>query len=475
MVKASRARRAHRTGAAEGLESGFVDDRIYSDLAPRLLREATRRLASSVASSHGRMKILVLGINYAPEKVGIAVYTTGMAEALARMGHDVQVIAGQPYYPAWKPVNGSAAWAYSQDIENGIDVLRCPHYVPASPSAARRVLHHLSFAISALLPVLARAWREKPDVVLAIAPSLVAAPAARFAALLSGAKSWLHVQDFELEAAIATGLLRKQGFGTRLARAFERAVLGGFDRVSSISPQMCRRLAQKGVSVERIVEFRNWADTEAIRPLRGPSAFRAKWNITTPHVALYSGSIGNKQGIEIVIEAARRLVHRQDLTFVICGEGPHRAKLEELAAGLTNIQFHDLQPSDLLNDLLGLATVHLMPQVAGAADLVLPSKLGNMLASGRPIVATAEPGTGLASEVEGCGVVVPPGDVDAFVAGIANLLDRKILCNQASILARLRAQDRWARNEILARLEWQFDDLADRAREPAFEVAVGRG
>lgn len=390
------------------------------------------------------MKILVLGLNYAPERIGIAVYTTGMAEALVAMGHEVQVIAGRPYYPGWKIMDGHSAWTFARGVENGVDVTRAPHYIPAHPSGLRRLLHHASFALSSLVPILARAWTTRPDVVIAIAPSLAAAPIARLAAWMSGARSWLHVQDFEAEAAFATGLLNRHNWIGRLAVAFENWVLGQFDRVSSISPQMCSKLAEKGVPPERIVEFRNWADVEAIQPLSAPSVYRAEWSITAPHVALYSGNIGGKQGIEIVVEAARRLEGRADLTFVICGQGPNRAKIQAEARGLSNIQFHDLQPMERLNDLLGLATIHLLPQLAGAADLVLPSKLANMLASGRPVVATAAADTGLAREVEGCGVVTPPADAGAFAAAICRLMDDPALWSTTCKAARQRAEQRWS-------------------------------
>jgi colanic acid biosynthesis glycosyl transferase WcaI len=403
------------------------------------------------------MKILILGLHYAPERVGIGVYSSGMAEALADMGHRVQVIAGQPFYPAWKIMDGYSAWSHTRALENGVDVLRCPHYVPARPSGVKRLLHHLSFALSALVPTLVGAWRDKPDVVFAVAPSLITAPLACLAAAVGGARSWLHVQDFEVEAAMATGLVDTSRRIARLALAFERMVLRGFDRVSSISPQMCRKLIEKGVAAERVVEFRNWADTDAIRPLQGPSPYRAEWNITTPHVALYSGSIGNKQGMEIVVEAARLLVHRTDLTFVVCGEGPNRARLEALATGLGNIRFHDLQPKERLGDLLGLASVHLLPQLADAADLVLPSKLGNMLASGRPVVATAAPGTGLADEVEGCGVVVPPGDAAAFAGGIARTIE---LYPECSPKIRDRAEIHWSARTSIGTLMQECRALA---------------
>jgi len=408
------------------------------------------------------MKLLVLGLNYAPEKIGIAVYTTGMAEALAAAGHEVQVVAGRPYYPGWAIMEGHNGLTYGRSTENGVDVTRVPHYIPKTPSGLKRILHYATFALASFFPMLLRALFWRPDVVMTIAPSLIAAPVARMAAGLCGARSWLHVQDFEVETAFATGLLAGEGRTGRLARWFERRVLGSFDTVSSISPQMCRRLREKGVARERIVEFRNWADIETIRPLESTSLYRLEWGLEAPCIALYSGNIAHKQGIEIVVAAARLLRDRKDLMFVVCGEGPHRAKLEMLAADLDNIRFYDLQPRDRLNDLLGLATIHLLPQLAGAADLVLPSKLINMLASGRPVVATAESGTGLAQEVEGCGLVTPPHDPAALAAAIETLMDDPALYAELADAARARVMERWQGRIILDALAMR---LAAQSRE----------
>jgi colanic acid biosynthesis glycosyl transferase WcaI len=413
------------------------------------------------------MRILIVGLNYAPERVGIAVYTTGMAEALVAKGHEVRVIAGQPYYPAWRIMDGHSAWSLTQTIESGVSVTRVPHYIPAKPTGRKRLLHHASFALAAAVPALWNGLFWRPEVVMTIAPSLIATPAARAAAALAGATSWLHIQDFEVEASFATKLLKDGGRLAKWARTFESAVMKSFDRVSAISPEMCRRLLDKGVPCEKVVEFRNWADVDAIRPMHGPSPYRSEWKIETEQVALYSGNIANKQGIEIVLDAARKLLHRKDLTFVVCGEGPNRQRLEGMAAGLSNTQFHDLQPKERLNDLMGLATIHLLPQMAGAADLVLPSKLTNMLASGRPVVATAAAGTGLAREVDGCGLVVAPGDADAFAAGIERLIDDKALGAECAQRSRTRAEDWWASYKVLDRLELAL-------RSPATPIATTR-
>jgi colanic acid biosynthesis glycosyl transferase WcaI len=299
----------------------------------------------------------------------------------------------------------------------------------------------------------------RPDVIVAIAPSLLSAGIARSVARLTGAKLWLHVQDFEVDAAFATGLLPDTGLLSRAARAFERWSLTG-DRVSTISPQMCARLKTCGVAAERIVEFRNWATLDEPAPSAGLPGYRAEWGIDRPHVALYAGSIANKQGIDLIVDVARRLQHRRELMFLVCGDGPQRARLAASAAHLDNIQFRPLQPRERLGELLGVASVHLLPQIAGAADLLLPSKLTNMLFSGAPVVVTAARGTGLAAEIDGCGAVVEPGSAGMFAREIERLIDDPVLRTSLGAEARRRAAERWSRVQILGRFERQLRELA---------------
>ena len=408
------------------------------------------------------MRLLLLGLNYAPEPVGIAVYTSGLAEALAERGHEVRVIAGNPYYPQWRLHDGYRQ-AVTTRRENGVAVTRVPHYIPAQPSGARRIAHHASFAASLYRPALAAAARGA-DMVLAVAPSLLSVPVAARAARRAGAPLWLHIQDFEVEAAFAMGLMPAQASLSRLAAAAERRVLAMADLLSTISPQMCARLAEKGIPPQRIVELRNWYNPAFDFTHADDSTYRAQWQLGNRHVALYSGNIANKQGLDTVIAAARLLAAREDIVFVICGEGPNRARLENQAQGLANVQFHDLQPAERMADFLSLASAHLLPQVAGAADLVLPSKLANMLASGRPVVATAVSGSGLHAEVEGCGLTTRPGDAAALADAVTRLVADAALRDRLGAQGRARAHQRWSRAAIVERMERQALDLVRTGR-----------
>lgn len=406
------------------------------------------------------MRILVISLNYAPEFIGIAPYSTGMVEALTAAGHQVEVISGKPYYPQWRVLDGYRGFGYRRSVEGGARITRCPIYVPARPSGVRRIAHHASFVAAAAAPALTAARRLRPDIVLTVAPSLLCAPLARRVAQVAGGRSWLHVQDFEVEAAIATGLLSPSSPVARAAIGFQTGAIADFDAYSSISPQMCDKLIALGAPPKRVYEFRNFSDLDAIRPLAGPSPYRAEWGIAATKVALYSGNIARKQGIAIIIDVAERLRDRSDIAFVICGDGPYRAELAQAAAHLPSVHFRPLQPFERLTDLLGLATVHLLPQLAGAADLVLPSKLTNMLASGRPVVATADTGTGLANEVEGCGIVVPPGDAAAMAEAIRVLADDPARAAATGDAARRRAEERWSREAILAGFRRRLAEVA---------------
>lgn len=408
------------------------------------------------------MKILIVGLNHAPEPVGIGPYTTGLAQGLQRRGHEVTVLAGKPYYPQWKPYPDHGPGRMTT-VEEGVSVTRVPHYIPVKPSGLRRIAHHVSFAASVTGPALAAAG-ERPDLVFTIAPSLLSVPVAALAARRARAPLWLHVQDFEVEAAFATGLLPEESTVGRIALAAEDRILRMADFASSISPQMCQRLAAKGFKPEQTYQLRNWSNGAFDFGSADDGEYRREWGIGDRKVALYSGNIANKQGLEIVIEAAHRLRDRKDLTFVICGEGPNRERLQELAEGLDNIQFHDLQPMARMADFLSLASVHLLPQIVGAADLVLPSKLTNMLASGRPVVATAAPGTGLFDEVEGCGVNCAPGDAAEMATAIAALLDDPGRCEALGLAARERATDRWSQESIIDAMERRMTSWISEGR-----------
>ena len=400
------------------------------------------------------MKLLLYSLNYAPEPVGIGKYSGELAEWLAAQGHEVRVITAVPYFPQWRARDNR----YRREQRQGVSVLRCPLWVPRRPSGLTRLLHLASFAISSL-PVLIGQWRWRPELVLTVAPAFFCAPGTLLLARLCGSRtrSWLHIQDFELDAAFELGLLKGRWLRS-LAERWERGTLRGFDRVSTISAAMRRHAVQKGVAEEQAVLLPNWVDLNVIQPqmeeARANNPYRQELGIgPEQRVLLYSGSMNKKQGLELLVEAMQRLADLPDLVWLLAGEGPSKAQLEAATATMDQVRILPLQPAERLNDWLNLADVHLLPQKAGAADLVLPSKLLGILASGRPLVASSPAGSELGQLAELAGIRVEPEDGAGFAAALRQLLSDVALSQRLGAQARQLVEERYGQEAVLGQLD----------------------
>mgnify|MGYP001088390376 CR=1 FL=1 len=398
------------------------------------------------------MKILVYGINYSPELTGIGKYTGEMVEWMAEQGHEVRVITAPPYYPEWKVAKPYANWRYLQ--ENGAArVWRCPLYVPRQPSTLKRLIHLTSFAVSSFFPLMAqRRW--KPDRIIGVVPTLFCTPGMRLLAKLTGARTLVHVQDYEVDAMLGLGMAGKGKGGrvAKLASAFERSNLLNVDNVSTISRSMMNKAREKGVSPERIIFFPNWSEVARFRQVEAANVVALKRQLALPDdkkIILYSGNIGEKQGLENVIAAANAL-REQPWLFVIVGQGGGKARLEKLAQDqkLDNVKFFPLQPYEALPALLKMADCHLVIQKRGAADAVLPSKLTNILAVGGNAVITAEASTELGELCQtfpGIAVCVEPESVTALTAGI----EQALLMPHTNTVAREYAESALEKESVL--------------------------
>ncbi|HWQ45653.1 MAG TPA: WcaI family glycosyltransferase [Longilinea sp.] len=407
------------------------------------------------------MRILIVGINFWPEPTGTGKYTGEMAAYLAERGHQVTVITAPPYFPYWKIQPGYKTLRYQVETWQGVKIIRCPLYVPKKVTGAKRLIHLLTFALSTW-PVIVWQKARHPDIIFAVAPTLFSAPAAAYAARRLRWRNWLHIQDFELDAALNLGLIARKPAVEKLARGWEARVYRKFATVSTISEAMLKKLNDKGLDDDAIYYLPNWVDTSLIYPLIGENSFRKQLHLNPSDlVVLYSGSIGQKQGIETLVAAAKNLQEQPNLHFVICGEGPGKADLEKLANGIANIHFLPVQSADSLNELLNMADIHVLPQKAGAADVVMPSKLLGMLASGKPVIAACPPGSALSTIVDQVGVVTPPEDADAFAKNIQRLVSDAALRVRKGEQGRKFVADNFNIEKVLGDLEKALTNLLD--------------
>lgn len=409
------------------------------------------------------LKILLCTLNYPPEQIGIGKYSGEMAEWLAERGADVRVITAPPYYPEWNvPPEHRARW-YRNEIRNGVRIVRCPLYVPKRPTGLSRMAHLASFALTSL-PALLRSLSWKPDVILTIEPPLFIAPAVLIISRITGARSWLHVQDYEVEAFFGLGfgsssMLRK------LAADVEAFLMKRFDRVSTISGTMLQRARSLGVPDERLSLIPNWVDTDLFSGAHPGRDFRSEWRIAPGRkVILYSGNMGRKQGLEGIIDVASELAGPcPELLFLLVGEGSSKSDIMREAGrrGLRNVIFRPLQAAEDLPSLLLLADVHLVLQKRGAAAAVMPSKLSGIFAAGGRVIVTADEQSELGKLVRanpGIAILAEPEDPEALSRAIVDAVREQ---ERRNPVARSYAQRHLDTRVVLAR----FHELLSRLHE----------
>jgi colanic acid biosynthesis glycosyl transferase WcaI len=368
-------------------------------------------VVAKTASPASRLRILIYSINYAPELIGAGRYAGELGAYLAAKGAEVDVLTAAPHYPGWTVKPPYRGFSYQREVLDGACVTRCPMVMRTRMRGTWRILAPFSFAVFSAPLAFWSIIRRRPQTVVVVEPTVFVAPVALLAAWLIGARTLLHVQDLEIDAGFSVGHL-SGALPERFAKICERFLLARFCSVVTISNAMLSRLVDKGVKPERLSIVRNWVDIKKIRPLpREGNSFRRELGLSDgDFVALYAGNIGVKQALHIVFEAAERLAAEPGLVFVIAGDGPEKANLKAHYGHLPNLRFLPLQPEERLCELLNLADLHLLPQERSVADLVLPSKLGGMLASGRDILVCADPGTELHNFMSGSAITVRPGD-----------------------------------------------------------------
>jgi len=360
-------------------------------------------------------KVLVLGLNYAPEHTGIAPYTAAMARGLSR-DHDVQVLTTHPHYPAWQIPDGYSPWR-TDERDAGVAVRRLRHYVPANPTGSTRVLSEVSFATRALASRMRR-----PDIIITVSPALLPVFSARALAKRWGVPLGVVVQDLYSRALIEMSLLGEHSGGP--ATRLESWALRGADGLVAIHERLAQTMVDTlGVDRQRITVIPNWTHVPPPAGQRAETRRRLGWGPET--VVLHAGNMGAKQGLEHVVNAAA-LADRSDdrLRIVLMGNGNQRSDLQRRAQGIRSIEIIDGVPDSQFTDVLAAADVLLLHERPGVVEMCVPSKLTSYFAAGRPVLA-ATSGRGAAAHdirASGAGTLVEAGDPAALLAALRSLI-----------------------------------------------------
>lgn len=378
-------------------------------------------------------RILLLGGNFYPEPTGIGKFNGEMVDWLTANGYRCTVITSYPYYPFWQVQRPyiRKAYRYKYEVRNlmsyyatPIEIYRCPQYVPRNPTGFKRMLLDFSFTLSASLVILRLLFRRRYDYVISVVPSFQLGLLGLLYRTVKGGKFLYHIQDLQIDAARDLKMIRSPLL-LKLLFSLEKLILRHADVVSSISPGMIGKVVRK--CNRDVILFPNWVDTRSFFPLDDKARLKKEFNFkATDTVVLYSGAVGQKQGLDTILYTARSLSGLRGVKFVICGTGPYLQQLKDLKEELEldNILFMPLQPVRILNRFLNMADIHLVVQKKEASDLVMPSKLTNILATGGLSIVTAEKGSSLHQVIERhqIGIVVEPENPQALAAAVSGAM-----------------------------------------------------
>ena len=379
------------------------------------------------------VRLWIFSLNYAPEPTGFAPHATALAEYMAGKGHAVTVVTGFPFAPRWRRWPEYQGVFSSQTVHNGVTLRRVSHFIPRRPGSIwQRVAMEASFCVAAAAVLAPRLMnrREKPDVVLYIGAQPALAMLARVIARVCGVPYLVNINDLAAESAYGVGIVRTNW----MQRALEWLEFVAY-LPSAGASVLCRSFAEAliahGYPKDRIRLIRSPTDVERIRPL--PSDPECRDALGVPRdafVVLFAGSMGLKQGLANVIEAARQLNHRTPVlptvAWVLVGDGETRNDIETLIDQYdlrTAVRLVPFQPEDRVASMLAAADVLLLNQLSSVKDSVIPSKLLTYMAAGRPVLAAvngASQGAEILRETMG-GVLAAPEDPLALIRGVEAL------------------------------------------------------
>jgi len=417
------------------------------------------------------VKIIVWGINYYPEPTGIGPFNTDLCAFLAERGHQVTMLTTFPYYPWWRKRDSDQGKLYEREELQGVTLCRCWHYVPEKPTTLKRLFHELSFVATSTLRAL---FMPRADVYIVVSPPLFLGLGATLVRWLRWRKFIYHVQDLQPDAALGLGML-KPGLAVQALYLLEKWNYGRASLVTGISQGMMTAFRNKGVRAAKAYLFPNWIpDGDATELSSSPASFRAANNISpeTPLIA-YSGNLGMKQGLDVVVEAAALAeksaeVNQPMVHWAICGEGAARPALHEMIVrtGCAGVHLYPLQPDDLYQALLREADVCLITQQKGTGQFFFPSKMLSILQLGRAVLAVADDSSELARAVrEGdFGLVVAPGDAPALLAAAQKMAFAGREQHRQWSANGLAWVDQFRRRRVLEAFEQRLVLLAPRRR-----------
>jgi colanic acid biosynthesis glycosyl transferase WcaI len=365
-----------------------------------------------------QIRLGVLSQWYEPEPAAVA---GSISRSLVALGYETHVLTGFPNYPDGKFYPGYKIKPYQYEHVAGVHVHRVALVPSHDRSPARRAVNYLSYAASAATRL--RILRSVDVWLVNSTPATVALPAMVAQAVL-GRPYVLLIQDLWPESVVESGFVARGRALSAMERGIHTFCDASYRRAAAVAvtgPGMADILRRRGVPDSKLIFVPNWVDETVFRPVPRDDALARGLGLDG-FVVMYAGNLGELQGLETAIEAARLLRDITDLRLVFVGSGVAEPRLRAAAEGAGNVTFLGRQPGDRMPQLLALGDVQLISLMnVPLLHSTLPSKLQSTLASGRPVIGSVPGDAARIIEQSGAGLAVPPGDPNALADAVRRL------------------------------------------------------
>jgi colanic acid biosynthesis glycosyl transferase WcaI len=375
------------------------------------------------------MKILFLSQYFPPEMGAPAARVSEMAKAWAELGHEVTVLTALPNHPTGVVPPEYRRRPFFRESRHGHSVVRVWLYVAANRGAVKRSASFVSFLISSTL--MGAVLTARPDVIIATSPQLLVGAAGLALSRLKRVPFVLEVRDLWPKAAVELKVM-SDGVLLRGLELLERNLYQAAARVAVVSEEFIPHIESAGVARDRILFVPNGVDLagELAKPAdlpEGVPAFPGAFTVS------YVGTHGMAHGLSNIVRVAERFRSDPSVRFLFVGEGAEKDKVKKLAADLrlTNCIFLDVVPRPVVAAIYQASDVCLVPLIDRPAFReVLPSKIFEIMAMGRPVLLSVGGRAERLVTEAGGGISVPPEDEEAIAAAIQRLRDDPALGKQ---------------------------------------------
>lgn len=377
------------------------------------------------------MNILVLALNYSPELVGCAKFTTEFVDWLSQKKNNIIVITTNPFYPEWECKNNK----YNRSIKKNILIIRCPIFIPKKINGLNRILHYLSFFITSL-PLVIFYGLRKVDLAFTMCPTILSAPSIFIASFIKKCFfnkrlfTWIHYADLEIEAAFQLKLFNNK-FLKKFLLFFEKSILNKADLISAISFFMIDKITNKIGNKNKIFYLPDFIDSSQFSTITNSRKSNPYYEDLSLEdnkiIIMYSGTLNEKLASDTIVEAIKILANHENLLWIISGNGPKKQYLINKLSNFDNVRFYDFQPFCKLPNWLNIADIHLVPQKLSSVKYCMPSKLLGILATGKPVIGIAPKDSDLGKILDKFGIRLSDEDPKKMSEGLLKLIKNKKL------------------------------------------------